>query len=159
MNCETKRHADAREQGFTLAELLIVIALLALFAGLALANYTGPQQQVSLRMATSTLVNQLQMAKAQAGKRNTESTLVFDAATRSHWVEGVTRVHTLPQSVSADFETVHDERITGTRGRVRFYPDGTASGGRFILRAGKSQSTVTVDWMTGAVDTRHANAD
>jgi general secretion pathway protein H len=36
-------------------------------------------------------------------------------------------------------------------GRIRFFPDGSSTGGRITLRAGQRQWHVNVSWLTGEV--------
>jgi general secretion pathway protein H len=40
-----------------------------------------------------------------------------------------------------------DDRV----GSIRFFPDGSSTGGRISLSSGKSIHTVVVDWLTGHV--------
>jgi general secretion pathway protein H len=35
--------------------------------------------------------------------------------------------------------------------RIRFFPDGSSSGGRIVLGGGRHSAVVAVDWLTGAV--------
>ena len=43
------------------------------------------------------------------------------------------------------------ERIGASAGRVRFFPDGSASGARVVLNDGRSTASVLVDWLNGDV--------
>jgi general secretion pathway protein H len=37
------------------------------------------------------------------------------------------------------------------RGAIRFYPDGSSTGGRITVTFGRTQYLVDVDWLTGRV--------
>ena len=43
------------------------------------------------------------------------------------------------------------ERVSANAGRVRFFPDGSASGGKVVLREGGRIATVFVNWLNGDV--------
>ena len=44
-----------------------------------------------------------------------------------------------------------DQAGDGTA-RIRFFPDGSSTGGRITLESGRRQWHVNVSWLTGAVD-------
>lgn len=44
------------------------------------------------------------------------------------------------------------ESLSGAVGRVRFYPDGTSSGGTVLLAAKAHEYEITVDWFSGRVE-------
>jgi general secretion pathway protein H len=44
------------------------------------------------------------------------------------------------------------ERVSANAGRLRFFPDGSASGGKVVLREGARTATVSVNWLNGDVD-------
>ena len=44
------------------------------------------------------------------------------------------------------------EQIDDSQGRVRFFPDGTSTGGRLTLTQNERKYYVVVDWLTGRVE-------
>ncbi len=48
--------------------------------------------------------------------------------------------------------TAERERLDRGTGRIRFFPDGTSTGGRVSLAEGERSYHVVVDWLTGRVD-------
>jgi general secretion pathway protein H len=77
----------------------------------------------------------------------------FDLDSRTYGVDG--RIAALP---ARDVERVHlavapaEKRRGG--GLIRFYPDGSSSGGEIDLAFRGESATVNVDWLTGRVATR-----
>jgi general secretion pathway protein H len=63
---------------------------------------------------------------------------------------GVTAPRRLPDQIRVDLWVPESERA-GTSGRVRFFPDGSASGARLMLQDGRSSMAVSVDWLNGDV--------
>jgi type IV fimbrial biogenesis protein FimT len=67
----------ARQLGFTLIELLIVIVILGVLMGLALPTYRLWIQNLQIRNAAESIQNGLQLARAEAVKRNTNVDFVL----------------------------------------------------------------------------------
>jgi type IV fimbrial biogenesis protein FimT len=55
-----------RQQGFTAIELLVVLALMAIFVAFALPSFEGAIKQYRVSTATSEIANALQFARAEA---------------------------------------------------------------------------------------------
>lgn len=73
-----------RHSGFSLIELLIGIAILAILAGLAMPSFQAWLQNTQIRNAAESIQNGLQRARAEAVGRNTNVEFVLGAG--SSWV-------------------------------------------------------------------------
>jgi type IV fimbrial biogenesis protein FimT len=67
------------KNGFTLLEMLLILSLMAILAGLPLGGYTRLAEVLRLQMATQRLVSSLQFARTEAILRNTRVTLCRSA--------------------------------------------------------------------------------
>lgn len=143
--CETGK-TDA---GFTFLELLLVLGILALAAVLALPLANRPAGDATLIATARRLANDMRVARAAAIRDNSERTLTIDLAQRRFWVDGVTAVSSVPSGIAVDLITLQKEQLSAQQGRLRFFVDGSATGGNVILRAGRSVMNVELDWMTG----------
>jgi general secretion pathway protein H len=47
--------------------------------------------------------------------------------------------------------TATSEQLDDVRGRIRFFPDGTSTGGRVTISRDDRKFDITVDWLTGLV--------
>jgi general secretion pathway protein H len=97
------------------------------------------------------LAANLRSARAAARAANVEHALTVDLARRRYWAEGVVGPRQLPGGVAMELTVPESERLGANAGRVRFLPDGSASGARFVLGDGRSVVSVSVDWLTGDV--------
>jgi len=113
--------------GFTLLELLVVIAVLALAATLVVPRLSTATGASAFAAATERTLSELRLARSSAIQERREE---FVTATRLSDLTGV------------DIETTPADGI-------RFSPDGSGSGGRVHLLDGGRQASIDVDWLTG----------
>ena len=140
-----------RQRGFTLLELMVVLAILALATLLALPAGTAVLQRTSLDTAARDLGDDLVRARALAIERQDETVLRLDAAGR-RWQVGDGPVRDASAAVDGlDLALPEAGRDAAGVPAVRFFAEGASTGGRLVLRRGGRRETVTVDWLTGRV--------
>jgi general secretion pathway protein H len=137
------------ETGFTLLEMLLVLAILALAGFLAMPLVHRPAGDTSLIATARKLASDMRVARAAAIRDNAERTLTVDLARRRFRVDGVTAFSAIGPGIAVDFVTQRKEQLSASQGRLRFFVDGSASGGNVVLRGGGRMVTVKLDWMTG----------
>lgn len=143
-------HVRAATTGFTLIELLAVLFILALVAALVVPSLGG-RETVELKSAARTLAAGLRHTRNRALDDNRAAVLSLDVAKREFWLPGERRVHKLPGRVDIVLFTARSEREGAERGAIRFFPDGSSTGGRITLSTDKQRYLVDVDWLTGRV--------
>jgi len=125
----TGSKADA---GFTLVELLVTLAIVALAAAGMAAFWPQRGGQVALQTAAQTLAAELRQARGQAIAQNRTVVIDIDAAQRR-----------LPRGV-----TIADGSATA----IAFRGDGTTAGGDIALQARARQARVRVARLSGQVE-------
>lgn len=116
-----------RSAGFTLLELLVVVAVLALAATLIVPRLSTATGASAFAAATDRAMSELRLARGSAIQKQREQ---FVTAARLSELTGV------------------DVAMTPADG-IRFSPDGSGTGGRVHLLAGDRQVHIAVDWLTG----------
>ncbi len=149
-----RRCARPAATGFTLLEILLVLVILALTASLTLPALVRPAG-TELRVATGTVVTALRRAREAAVNRQRPTVLVVDVDARSILVSGEeTTPRRLPEHLELTLFTARSELEGERRGRIRFFPDGSSTGGRVTVASGERRYHVDVDWLTGQVRVR-----
>lgn len=146
----SNRRAKKRQAGFTLLEMIIVVAVLGLAIGLIVTR--GPMRSPKLEMqgAVNAVAQGLRVARSRAIATNRPVRFAVDIPAHSVGVESETPT-VLPKAISIAMLAVSEE-TRGTRlAAIRFNGDGSATGGRIELGDGQRVAQVNVEWLTGRV--------
>lgn len=90
------------QRGVTLIELLIAMAILAILLGVAVPNFTTWLQNTQIRTATESIKNGLQLARAEAIRRNEPVNFVLSSATSTGWTVSTVAGIQIQQRLSSD---------------------------------------------------------
>ena len=139
-----------KASGFTLIELVVVLAIgVAIYAVLLAVPLGGGR--ADLKAAARTLASGLREAQTTAMATRRDATLTLDLEAREYLVAGEKEPRKLPDDVDLKLYTAQSEVLGERTGAIRFYPDGSSTGGRVTLASGKREYRVDVDWLTGRV--------
>ncbi|PPD28398.1 MAG: type II secretion system protein GspH [Hyphomicrobium sp.] len=146
------RHGHERaadDDGFTLIELLVVLGVVAVVVLVALPLANAGRKGHELRAAAIAVAAELKSARAAALRSNIEQSVEIDTEKGTYSTSGNFRPRGVPAGISLEILTISSEQSGLATGRLRFYPDGSATGGRVVLRSGTQSAAVTIDWLTG----------
>jgi general secretion pathway protein H len=133
-----------REDGFTLAEMLVVLAIMALVALAVWPDLSGGLK-ADIGKAETIILKQLRLARANAIGENRETLVEIDVNNL------MVNSEKLPSHVSLKVLYAGD-RPSGGIGAFRFFPDGTSTGGEVEIRSASESRVVAVNWLTGSVN-------
>ena len=139
--------------GFTLLEMLVVLAIIAAASVLAMAAFGDGLRGARLQAAAKEVAAQLRFTRAVAIASGVPQDFVIDPRARA-WRAPNGRQGRLPDTGELVFTGARDLGPTAGEGAVRFFPDGAATGGRVRLAANGGGWDVDVAWLTGEVRLR-----
>jgi general secretion pathway protein H len=142
---------DPGGRGFTLFELLIVLAILGIVVALGALAMHRMLPGLELKSSAQTVATALREARGLAIGSNAEVTLVVDLDERALRVGDDGPLVRLAPGLGISLLTATREVIDAGRGQIRFYPDGTSTGGRITVTQENRLYHVGVDWLTGRV--------
>lgn len=139
--------AQEKQAGFTMVEMLVVLALIALAMTISLPYATKSDDARKLEALSSSIITELRLSRAKAIAQNRMVSLVVDL--KEHTVNSSPPI-TIPASININLLTVQGQTPSNQFG-FNFYPDGAASGGKIVLTLEKNKQEIDVNWLTGAV--------
>jgi general secretion pathway protein H len=141
-----------KDSGFTLFELLVVLLIIGGILTLAPAAFHRVMPGLELKSSVRGIATAMRDARSLAIRDNRETTVIVDTEAVAYRLGAGGRVQALDEDLQLSLVTAASERIDETAGRVRFFPDGTSTGGRVTLARGETEYYVLVDWLTGRVE-------
>jgi general secretion pathway protein H len=142
---------DQSEQGFTLLETLIVLAVAGLALIATIPAIRGPSAETNLRLHTVRIVAALKAARAQALAKGFDVAFAFDEQANAWRIEGGEPSSALPKDLVLKLEAARVVSNKQQDVRLVFFPDGSATGGRLTLATTQRALTIAVSWLDGAV--------
>lgn len=145
------RHGAASgARGFSLLEMILVLALVALASLLAAAAIGGGFDGMRLRSAAKEVAAQLRFTRAQAIATGESQRFTFDPAAH-RWAAPKGRSGELPRQLALTFIGAREVQPSAGEGAIVFFADGASTGGRVRLALDEAAWDVEVAWLTGQV--------
>jgi len=136
---------------FTLLEVMMVLVLAAVIYALMLAVPMRGSSLADLKASARVLASGLRQAQTMAMATRQDAVLTIDLDAREFVLPGEKEPRKLPDGIDLKLYTAQSEVTNDKKGAIRFYPDGSSTGGRITVASGERQFLVDVDWLTGRV--------
>jgi general secretion pathway protein H len=135
-------------------ELLVVLAVAVLLMTAVPPMISAALPGMELKSAARRTVASLRLARETAIRTGADTALLVDVEGRRLELPGF-RAVALPSRLDLNLEAASREMLDETRGVIRFFPDGSSTGGRILLTRGEDTDRrgyeVGVTWLTGRV--------
>ena len=138
-------------KGFTLVELLVVLLIISVLMVAAPIAFDRVLPGLQVRSDAQDVATMLRKARSQAIQSTREVTVTVDVEERTYRLAGEAGMQRLSEGVVVSLETAVSEVLGPNAGRIRFFPDGTSTGGLVNLKRRGQTYVISVDWWYGRV--------
>jgi general secretion pathway protein H len=138
-----------RSRGFTLLELLIVLVIIVLGFSVVALNMSSGAGAFAHKAAVRDVVSALRYARGQALMAHREMTVAFDLTSNTYKISGREETYQIPDSIEVTVVTAQSELTGEGQGNIRFFADGSSTGGRVVLDRGEVSKQIDINWLTG----------
>jgi general secretion pathway protein H len=145
-------NALTSNKGFTLLELLLVLFVVILGFSVIGLNISSGNDATEHQSVARDLVSALRFAKGQALISHKETTVDLDLNENTYTVSDRDKVFTIPDTIALTVVTAQDEMAGKGLAGIRFFPDGSSSGGRVKLERNGVTWQIDINWLTGQIE-------
>ena len=134
--------------GFTLIEMLVVLSIVALSLALVV-----PAVSKGMLVSVHDVARDMQISLRQARAKavTSQQVTLFWVDTQQHsYVNHKSKIKSFPDAVDIRAKVANSE-VDGDKAGVRFFPDGSSTGGQLALYDAGVTVNVDIDWLTGRV--------
>lgn len=140
-------------QGFTLLELIVVLAIIALGFAATAVNFSSRSDATSLKSAAQDLTSALRYSRSQAMLTHAPTALDFNVSQNSYQISGQANIYFLKHDIAVTIQTAKDS-LDRDIAHLLFFPDGSSIGGRILLEQQGHHQEININWLTGHVTTQ-----
>ena len=141
----------ARTDGFTLLELLVVLAIVALMTAIAAPRFAAALPGAELDSGARKLAAGLREARSMAVSTNRAVPFTLRGGANLYTIGRGGESRQLPGKLAITLVTGSREISGANQGSIRFFPDGSSTGGRIELKGAGGKRSIEVDWLTGRI--------
>jgi general secretion pathway protein H len=145
-----KDRTPPADAGFTLLELIVVMFLISLIAGISMVLFTGTLSSGKLDATARSLVAAMKHARVLATMNGEPQAVFIDLDTGTYGIEGKDG-KPFPKGITVSVTDPLHGRLTGGRSLITFDPIGSIQGGEVVLSTPKRSLAVRPDPLVAAV--------
>ena len=129
---------------------MAVIVLLAIALSAVTFSFSKSLQSARIRGASRDLVAALRYTRGQAIVKGQQAVMSLNLADNSYSPPGKPTVK-LPQGMNLQLTTADTEQTSASSGGIRFFADGSSTGGHISVFQGQREWRINVAWLTGDI--------
>ena len=134
--------------GFTLLEMLVVLAILGLLTALVVPPLR-PNEGARLRELAHALAADIRLMRQEAMRQGISTAIVPAAA--GYLLQPSGRTKNLLSGFTLAAEAGETRLVPGNDDRIRFFPDGSSTGGILAIQHNQSRIYLTIRGLDGKV--------
>jgi general secretion pathway protein H len=138
-------------RGFTLLELIIVLLISVLGFAVVGSNISSGNQSTRIQAAARDIASAMRYAHGQALMSRQPVSVTVNLDDNSYSISNRGKIYRLDSQIDISVTVAEEEFSEGREASIRFFGDGSSTGGRITLEWGKQLRRIDVNWITGAV--------
>ena len=138
-------------RGFSLIELLIALALLVAAVSLVPVYLSKGVSTAELKSSVRQIVSGLKFVRSEAVSRSKEQVFLLDVQKREFTTHPKRKARELPKGLDLRLKTAESQQISDDQGGIRFFPDGSSTGGEISVSSDAREFSISVNWISGKV--------
>ncbi len=142
---------DNKQRGFTLIETIVVLAIAGLILTIIPPMLPNVLDNTYAKSATRNLVSNLKHIRSKAITNQEETTLLLDVEKKQFQVNEKTQTLKLSDKTTLSLITAKSEQLSENKGQIRFFQDGSSTGGQIKLKHNENTLVIDINWLTGKV--------
>lgn len=139
-----------RQHGFSLLEIMLVLTLIGLMFGLVAVSIGRGVSNAEIRNANREVAAALRYTRSLAMRSHAQQVFSVNVEDKS-WQAADRKPVQIPREMDITIDTARSEVTGETTAGIRFFADGSSTGGRVKLSADGREWVVGVEWLTGEV--------
>ncbi|HMM65350.1 MAG TPA: GspH/FimT family pseudopilin [Dokdonella sp.] len=137
-------------RGFTMIEMIVVIVLIGIVASVVAFSFAKSLSSARVQAASRDLVAALRYTRGQAIVKGEQKVLMLDLEKNAYQAPGKGEIE-LPKDMVLRLTTAQKELTSASAGGIRFFPDGSSTGGNIAVVLGEREWKINVGWLTGEI--------
>ena len=130
---------------------MAVIVLLALALTAVTFSFSKSLHAARITAASRDLVAALRYTRGQAIVKGKSQALLLDLDSNTYTAPGKAAKQ-LPKGMALRLTTADIEQTGANSGGIRFFPDGSSTGGHISVLQGQREWRINVAWLTGDIE-------
>ena len=152
----SQTHASGNA-GFTLIEVLAVLVIIAMTAASISTLYSSQSGGAQLKTAALLAASRLRDVRAKAMTSGAESLAAIDVGGHTMQFSDGSAPVAFARSMKIEVMSADSENRDPSVAGIRFYPNGSSTGGTINLEMEGRAYEIRVNWLTGRVSTTALN--
>jgi len=140
-----------KNKGFTLIEIIVALVIVGMILTIVPLLLPNVIASTETKAAVRELAAGLKYARSQSITKQKETTLMLDVEKKFYQVDKRQKKLKLPDDTQLTLVTARSEQHSQDQASIRFFPDGSSTGGRINLGNDNKMYSIDINWLTGKI--------
>ncbi len=140
-----------RQIGFSLLELLVVLMIVTTVAALVSPQLSNVLESQKVKTLSRDIASSLRATRQLAISRGRDAVWTLDLEQHAYLDGRRQQWSAFDKDIQVLLTTVAKEQVSDSLANIRFFADGSATGGEIDLRYKRLSYVVQVNWLSGRV--------